>query len=78
MKQTQLDFKQKTVIYMDEEMYTTIGATEAMGISKASLSKEIGNGLIEVFRHPNGNLFSEEAIQAWRRRRTQLVTIKKK
>lgn len=36
MKTTQLDFKQKTVIFMDEEMYTTLGATEAMGLSKAS------------------------------------------
>lgn len=41
MKQTSLDFSKKTVIYMDEEMYTTLGATEAMGISKASLSSEI-------------------------------------
>lgn len=55
MKTTQLDFKQKTVIFMDEEMYTTLGAIEAMGLSKASLSKEIASGMVEVFRHPGGN-----------------------
>ena len=73
MKQTSLDFSKKTVIYMDEEMYTTLGATEAMGISKASLSSEIKAENIEVFRHPGGNLFSLGAIQDWRIRRTQRV-----
>lgn len=73
MKQTSLDFSKKTVIYMDEEMYTTLGATEAMGISKASLSNEIKAENIEVFRHPGGNLFSLGAIQDWRIRRTQRV-----
>ena len=73
MKTTQLDFKQKTVIFMDEEMYTTLGATEVMGLSKATLSSEIANGNVEVFRHPGGNLFSIGAIQDWRIRRTQRV-----
>lgn len=77
MKTTQLDFKQKTVIFMDEEMYTTIGATEVMGLSKATLSSEIANGNVEVFRHPGGNLFSIGAIQDWRRRRTMYVQKKK-
>lgn len=77
MKTTQLDFTKKTVIFMDEEMYTTVGATEAMGLSKASLSLEISNGNIEVFKHPRGNLFSIGAIQDWRRRRTILAHSKK-
>lgn len=77
MKTTQLDFKQKTVIFMDEEMYTTLGATEVMGLSKATLSKEIANGNVEVFRHPGGNLFSIGAIQDWRRRLTMYVQKKK-
>lgn len=68
MKTTQLDFKQKTVIFMDEEMYTTLGATEVMGLSKATLSSEIANGNVEVFCHPGVNLFSIGSILDWRRR----------
>lgn len=78
MKTTSIDFKQKTVIFLDEEMYTTIGASEAMGISKLSLSNEIKAENIEVFRHPGGNLFSLAAIQDWKRRRTQFAKSKKK
>lgn len=43
MKTTQLDFKQKTVIFMDEGMYTTLGATKASGNSRTR--RRSSNGL---------------------------------
>lgn len=71
MEQSTIDFSKETVIFMDEEMFTTIGAIKVMGIGKTTLSKEIRDSKIEVFQHPGGNLFSKGAILEWVKNRTK-------
>lgn len=73
MKTATLDFSKDKVIFMDDEYYTTIGALKVMGIGSTTLSKEIKDAKIEVFRHPQGNLFSKGAILAWVIGRTSKV-----
>lgn len=68
---TTLDFTKDTVVFMDDEYYTTIGALKAMGIGKTTLSKEIREKNIEIFDHPRGHLFSKGAILDWLKRRSR-------
>lgn len=70
---TELDFTQDTVIYLDEEYYTTTGALKAMGIGKTTLSKEIREDNIEFLNHPRGHLYSKGAVFAWLQRRTKRI-----
>lgn len=70
---TSLDFSQKTVIYLDDEYYTTIGAMDAMGVKQTTLSKEIRDNNIEPKIHPGGYLFSKDAVEAWLDRRTKRI-----
>ena len=70
MKTATLDFTKDTVTFLDDEWYTTIGVLKVMCVCKATLSNEIKNKKIEVFRHPNGNLFSKDAVNEWRLNRT--------
>lgn len=59
-----------TTIFLDDVWYTTEGAVKLLGIGRTTLSKEIKSKKIEVFKHPNGNLFSKDAIANWVERRT--------
>lgn len=70
---TTLDFKKDTVIFMDDEYYTTIGAIKAMGIGLTTLSKEIRENNIEPLIHPKGHLFSKGAILEWIKRRSKKI-----
>lgn len=78
MKTATLDFTKDTVIFMDDEYYTTIGVLKVMGVGKTTLSNEIKNKNIEVFRHPNGNLFTKAAVHEWKRNRTSFTNRKLK
>ena len=73
MKTATLDFTKDTVIFMDDEYYTTSGVLKVMGIGKTTLSNEIKNKKIEVFKHPNGNLFTKDAVHEWKRNRTSFT-----
>lgn len=55
----------------EEFFYTRSGAMKAMLIKSTTLSKEIRDGYIEVFKHPIGDLFSKTAINAWMIKRTK-------
>lgn len=66
-----IDFTQDTVVFIDDEYYTTTGALKAMGVGKTTLSKEIREGNIEYLDHPRGHLYSKGAILAWLQRRTK-------
>lgn len=70
---TTLDFKKDTVIFMDDEYYTTTGAIKAMGIGQTTLSKEIRENNIEPLNHPKGHLFSKGAILEWLKRRSKKI-----
>lgn len=76
MKTASLDFTQDTVIVFDDEYYTTSGVLKVMGIGKTTLSKEIKKGMVEVFKHPGGHLFSKSSVLEWIEKRT--LRIKKK
>lgn len=71
MPKTELDFSKKTVIFLDEEYFTTVGVLEVMGVGKTTLSKEIKDGKIEVFDHPHGHLFHPAAVTKWKEKRTK-------
>lgn len=57
-------------IVMDQVFYTTEGAMKVIGIGRTALSREIKEKRISVFRHPSGNLFSKESLNAWILNRT--------
>ena len=78
MKTATLDFTKDTVIYLDEEHYTTVGVLKVMSVGKTTLSKEIKDKKIEVFRHPGGNLFTKAAVLEWKRNRTSFTNRKQK
>ncbi|WP_407444847.1 hypothetical protein [Fibrobacter sp.] len=59
-----------TIIYLDEEWYTTSGVLKMTGMCKTTLSTEIRDKKIEVFRHPQGNLFSKDSLHVWTMKRT--------
>lgn len=67
---TELIPGEDTVIFMDDEYYTTSGVLKITGMGKSTLSSEIKNENIEVFRHPNGNLFSKPSVRNWVEKRT--------
>ena len=71
MLTTKLDFKKDTVIFADDEYYTTTGALKVMGIGMTTLSKEIKNNNIEPLIHPGGNLYSKGSILGWLERRSK-------
>lgn len=73
MKTAKLDFTKDTVIFLDEEHYTTIGVLNVTKIGKTTLSKEIKEGRMEVFRHPDGNLFTKDAVRKWKISRTRFT-----
>lgn len=73
---TTLDFTKDTVVFMDDEYYTTTGALKVMGIGRTTLSKEIRENNIETKRHPKGYLFKREAIKAWLDRRFKRMKLK--
>lgn len=75
---TSLDFTKETVIYLDDEYYTTIGAMKAMGVKQTTLSKEIRDGNIEPKIHPGGYLFSKDAVNIWLDRRTKRILVSRK
>lgn len=75
---TSLDFSQKTVIYLDEEYYTTIGAMDAMGVKQTTLSKEIRDDNIRPQIHPGGYLFSKDSVAMWLDRRTKRILASRK
>ena len=75
---TSLDFTQETVIYLDDEFYTTIGAMKVMGIKQTTLSKEIREGNITPQIHPSGYLFSKDSIATWLDRRTKRILASRK
>lgn len=60
-----------TVMFLDDLWYTTEGAIKVMGIGKTTLSLEIKHSNIEVFKHPNGHLFSKPSILNWMAKRTK-------
>lgn len=70
---TELDFTKDTVIFLDDEYYTTIGALKAMGIGQTTLSKEIREDNIEPYIHPKGHLFSKAAVSEWLKRRSKRI-----
>lgn len=70
MQQATINPEEDIRIVADEPFYTTSGAIKMMGIGKTCLTNEIKEGNITVFCHPNGNLFSKEAILAWILKRT--------
>ena len=72
-----LDFTKDTVIFLDDEYYTTTGALKVMGVGKTTLSKEISEDNIEVLYHPKGHLFSKGAILNWLKRRSRRPTKRK-
>lgn len=75
---TSLDFAQETVIYLDDEFYTTIGAMKAMGIKQTTLSKEIREGNITPQIHPGGYLFTKDSVAMWLDRRTKRILASRK
>lgn len=52
-------------VVLDQVFYTTEGAMKVIGIGRTALSREIKEKRISVFKHPSGNLFSKEALNAW-------------
>lgn len=77
---TTLDFTKDTVVFMDDEYYTTIGALKAMGIGKTTLSKEIRLGNITPYNLPHGYAFSKASVREWmnNRRKKFLMKLKAK
>ncbi|MCQ2096801.1 MAG: hypothetical protein MJY87_02520 [Fibrobacter sp.] len=65
MQQEQIVPEEDIRVVMDEPYYTRSGAIKVMGVKSTCLSKEIREKRISVFRHPAGDLFSKDAIQAW-------------
>lgn len=51
MKTAKLDFTKDTVIFLDEEHYTTIGVLNVTKIGKTTLSKEIREGRKKCILH---------------------------
>lgn len=68
--ETALDPEKDLFVFMDETWYTNSGAMKVMKVKQTTLCKEIKEKRISVFRHPQGNLFSKEAIAAWAINRT--------
>lgn len=60
-----------TVEYQGETWYTTSGAMKATHLKKNSFYKEVRDGLLEVFPHPSGNLFSRATVQGYRFKKMQ-------
>lgn len=70
MNQSQTITEEDIRTVMDEVFYTSSGAMKMMGIGRTCLSSEIKKRNIAVFKHPECDLFSKEAIKAWMINRT--------
>lgn len=73
MQQTNaVELSPEDFCFVNEEFfYTRSGAMKTMLVKSTTLSKEVRDGNIEVFKHPIGDLFSKPAISAWMIKRTK-------